>query len=166
MSNLTANRIDTTLTDAEFQTIKDSIRQIDNTLGGKLRSLTKEERKRLPKVHKMNLLFVQEAAQVVQQAGDMLPAYFSAEAMRTDEQLHLQLKELALMLGQLQEKVVDTLMLAGSEAYTSALTVYRMLQAAAKAGVPGADTLVAKLAERFKQASNAPEEDEDSALLN
>ena len=159
MSNLTLNRIDTTFTDAEFNNIKDAIRNIDSSLGGKTRSLTKEERKKLPKINKDNLLFVQDAALAADNARDLLPAYFSSEAMRTDTQYHLQLKELSLLLAQLQEKISDTMMLAGSEAYTSALTVYRMLQAAAKGGVSGAEPLATKLAERFKQASNAPEED-------
>ena len=40
-------------------------------------------------------------------------------------------------------------MIAGSEAYASALTAYRLFEAAAKAGVLGADAAYIPLAERF-----------------
>ncbi|RYF72173.1 MAG: hypothetical protein EOO39_12625 [Cytophagaceae bacterium] len=85
--------------------------------------------------------------------------------MRTDEQLHLQMKEIGMLTGQLHEKVTDTGLLAGSEAYVSALAVYRMTQAAAKAGVPGAKALADKLAERFQQASDAAPEEADASQL-
>ena len=54
-------------------------------------------------------------------------------------------------------KLNDTQMIAGSEAYVTALTAYRLFDAAAKAGVAGADTVNDLLKVRFAdQGSSAP----------
>lgn len=47
------------------------------------------------------------------------------------------------------EKLEDTQILAGSEAYVSALTGYKLFGAAADAGLPGADAIYDSLKTRF-----------------
>ena len=46
-----------------------------------------------------------------------------------------------LLAMQLTEKIRDTRMLCGSEAYVSSLSAYRFFEAAALAGVAGADAV-------------------------
>ena len=50
---------------------------------------------------------------------------------------------------QLGEQLLDTQILAGSDAYATALMIYRLAESAAKAGLPGADTLYQTLRQRF-----------------
>lgn len=50
-------------------------------------------------------------------------------------------------------------MLAGSEAYITALTAYRLLQSAAQDGVPGADTLYDRLKDRFAEQGRTDDTD-------
>jgi hypothetical protein len=69
--------------------------------------------------------------------------------MQNDLSLFTQLDEIILLVKQLLERLEDTQMLAGSEAYTSALAVYRLISSAADAGVPGADAVNAQLKARF-----------------
>ncbi|RYZ18585.1 MAG: hypothetical protein EOO16_22125 [Chitinophagaceae bacterium] len=165
MSNITSNRINHTFTQTEIDEIRQHFSAINRIMSSKLVGLTKEERKKLPKMYKANLLFVQDARMVADNNPELFPSYFSADAMRTDEELHLQLKEIGMLSGQINEKVMDTSLLAGSEAYVSALAVYRMTQAAAKAGVGGAKALADKLAERFQQAGEAVPEEADNNQL-
>ena len=54
-----------------------------------------------------------------------------------------------IKLSQILEKINDTQLLAGSEAYTSALTVYKLFGSAADAGIPGTDTIYDLLKQRF-----------------
>ena len=63
--------------------------------------------------------------------------------------LFTQLDEIIMMTKQLLEKMEDTQLLAGSEAYTSALTLYKLFGSAADAGVAGTDTIVSQLKQRF-----------------
>ncbi len=67
--------------------------------------------------------------------------------------LFTQTDELLLLIRQLLEKVEDTHMLAGSEAYVSALISYKLFGSAADAGMPGADAIYDQLKARF--ANNA-----------
>jgi hypothetical protein len=49
----------------------------------------------------------------------------------------------------LSEKISDTQMLAGSEAYITSLAAYRMFEGAAKAGMAGADSVYDELKQHF-----------------
>jgi hypothetical protein len=51
----------------------------------------------------------------------------------------------------------DTQMLAGSEAYSSALTAYKLFQAASEAGLKGSDAIYDSLKARFAQTSSTQE---------
>ena len=78
-----------------------------------------------------------------------LPAYFSVAELKKDLTLYQQLDPLLLEINKLAEKIDDTQMLAGSEAYVTALAAYRNFEAAAKAGIQGADTIYELLKARF-----------------
>lgn len=57
--------------------------------------------------------------------------------------------ELILLHNQLGEKLQDTQLLAGSEAYIGALTLYKLFASAAEAGVAGSDAVYNQLKQRF-----------------
>ncbi|UPT69585.1 MAG: hypothetical protein M0D53_10425 [Flavobacterium sp. JAD_PAG50586_2] len=52
-------------------------------------------------------------------------------------------------MKQTLEKLQDTQLLAGSEAYASGLTIYKLFGSAADAGIPGADAIYDQLKQRF-----------------
>ncbi|NJR42600.1 MAG: hypothetical protein HC767_07950, partial [Akkermansiaceae bacterium] len=68
-----------------------------------------------------------------------------------DYDLAMRLQSMEMQIASLLEKVSDTNLAAGSEAYVTGLTIYNSLKAAAKVNVPGAKALVTELAERFVQ---------------
>ena len=72
--------------------------------------------------------------------------------------LFAQLDELNTLVNQLGERINDTQLLAGSEAYVSALAAYRNFEAAASAGVSGADTIYDLLKSRFANQGGAATE--------
>ena len=74
--------------------------------------------------------------------------------MQNDLKLYQQLDELATILRQTLERIEDTRILAGSEAYVAALSVYKLAGAAASAGVEGTDTIYEQLRERFTVSTN------------
>ena len=86
----------------------------------------------------------------------MLPGYLNVATMQTDLQLFSQLDELTPLVRQLLEKLEDTQILAGSEAYVSALAGYRLFGAASEAGIPGADAVYDGLKARFSTGSTSP----------
>lgn len=143
MSNLTNNRINTTATAAQITAVKTALQTINTNLPF-LIGLTKEERIALPAIDVNNKAFAEDAISAGLNNATLIPAYVSVATMQNDMTLFNQLDEIAGIVNQLLEKIEDTKLLAGSEAYVSALTLYRLFGAAAEAGVPGSDTIVAQ----------------------
>jgi hypothetical protein len=79
----------------------------------------------------------------------LFPVYLSGVELHKDFTLYNQLDELVTFASQLSEKLRDTQILAGSEAFVMSLSIYKLMEAASNAGMPGADTIYEQLAERF-----------------
>jgi hypothetical protein len=148
MANLTNNRLSIILEADALKKILIQIQEINNLLPF-LIGLNTEERVKLPKIDGSNRLFVQDTLKVMKQNGAIMPNFVNVEELEKDFILYEQLDAVLSAVNQLQEKLRDTQMLAGSEAYSSALMAYRMFQMAADAGLAGMDTVVDDLKQRF-----------------
>ena len=158
MSNITNNRVDKVLTDSENVDLVNAFKTLQTLIEPWAKSLTMDERKTLPKMDEVNSVFVGDTLVQMATFGNILPPYLAPERIDTDKKLYDQLEGYKQWAYKIAELIEDTQMLAGSEAYTSSLTVYRLFEAAAKAVVPGADTAYNALKERFKsQGGPAPE---------
>ena len=147
-TNPTTSRLSLALPAAKLakitQLLTDLNAELDFTVG-----LTTEERVALPKMNDGSEPFVDDALAGAQQNADIFPAYIKLEELQKDLALYTQLGPLVERLAGLSERLRDTQILAGSEAYVTALMIYRLAEAAAKAGLPGADTLYKALRKRF-----------------
>ncbi|WP_300602792.1 hypothetical protein [Niabella sp.] len=148
MTNATFNRVDATLTPAVVQTVKDQLMAIEQALPF-LVGLTNAERMALPKISVSNKVFTEDAIQAAANNAALLPAFIKVENMKKDLALFHALDELVMLVQQLGEKLADTQLLAGSEAYSSALAMYKILGAAAESGVQGTKTVYEQLRQRF-----------------
>jgi hypothetical protein len=154
--NITINRLNTVMKDAEITAVKNLIKDIYGNMPF-LIGLTTDERVTLPKISENNKVFVSDSINALANNAPMLPSYLNAADIKSDLTLYEQLDELEMLALQLVEKIQDTRMLCGSEAYTSSLTAYRLFEAAASAGIPGADSIYDALKQRFAgQGSSAP----------
>lgn len=147
--------IDASITDAQRTAVFAAITQID-TLLAFLINLTAQERQTLPKMGSATQSFVSKALEIAANNPQFIPPYADIPAMKKDFELALRLQGIEMQLASLHEKVSDTNLAAGSEAYVTGLTIYNSLKAAARVNVPGAKALAAELAERFTQASDTP----------
>lgn len=148
MSNLTNNRINITATAAQITAVKTALQTITTNLPF-LIGLTMEERIALPSIDVNNKAFTEDAISAGLNNAALIPSYVSVPNMQNDMTLFNQLEEITGIVNQLSEKLEDTKLLVGSEAYVSALALYRLFGAASEAGVPGSDAIVAKLKTRF-----------------
>lgn len=148
MANLTNNRINTTATAAQVTAVKTALQTIAANLPF-LVGLTTEERIALPSINVSNKAFTEDAINAGVNNPTLIPSYVSVVNMKNDMLLFTQLDEIIMMTKQLLEKMEDTQLLAGSEAYTSALTLYKLFGSAADAGVGGTDAIVTQLKQRF-----------------
>ena len=154
MSNLTNNRIDTVMTPAQVTDVKNAITAINTAISFSV-SLTAEERMTLPKISVANKSFTEDAINALDNNAAIFPAYLNVGQMQNDLKLYQQLDEIAIMLRQTLERIEDTRILAGSEAYVAALTVYKIVGAAAKGGIEGSETIYEQLRERFTTRTNS-----------
>ncbi|GAA0537707.1 hypothetical protein [Chitinophaga japonensis] len=158
-SNIPLNRVSATITAEDLQAVRQSITAITEKLPF-LTGLTDDEKKRLPKIDGSNKTFVEDALQAIKTNSTLVPSFVNPEEMSKDLALFMQLDEIHLLLQELTEKVRSTQTVAGSEAYSSALMSYRLFQAAAQAGVPGAASIFNHLRQRFSgqgRSQTAPE---------
>lgn len=149
-----SNRISAVLTDAQITALRTAISTIESTLPF-LIGLTSEERKSMPKISDANKTFTEDASAALLVNPELFPVYVKPAELANDLKLYQQLDEFVQRIAKFSEKLTDTQSLAGSEAYVSALTVYRLAESAANAGVAGADTLYNQLRNRFAEQGNA-----------
>lgn len=148
MSNMTNNRLSITLTAAQINAVRTAIATIRTNLP-MLIGLTTDERKTIPKIDVNNKVFVEDTVNAMENNPSLLPAYFNTAELKKDLELFQQLEPLLQEINKLQELIDDTKLLAGSEAYVTALAAYRNFAAAATAGIPGADSVYDTLKARF-----------------
>lgn len=146
--NITINRLNTVMANADIDAVKKSIKDIYGSMPF-LIGLTTDERVTLPKISENNKVFVGDSINALVNNAPMLPSYLNVADIKSDLTLYEQLDELEMLALQLVEKIQDTRMLCGSEAYASSLAAYRLFEAAASAGIPGADAIYNALKQRF-----------------
>lgn len=118
-------------------------------------NLTPTDRMTIPKMGNLTQSFVTDALTVAENNPQFVPPYVDTAGMRADLEYARALAAVESKLRSLLEKVSDTRMLAGSEAYSAALLVYHSLEGAERSSTPGAGSLRAQLASRFAMAKKA-----------
>lgn len=149
MANILANRVSATLTPEQISEVKTALQKVRETLPF-LVGLTKDERKSMAKINTVNRSFTESAIAAISNNPDIFPLYLDVKEIRTDLTLFDQLDEIVKLSNQINESLRDTQIIAGSEAYISALTGYKFVAAAAKGGVQGAKTVYDDLKKRFE----------------
>ena len=146
--SIQSNRISTVLDDAKIADIRKKFDELEAALSFII-GLTIDERVNMPKINVANRTFVMDSQAALQTNASFMPAYVNVPEMGKDITMYNQLEEFTQRAAQLSEKLGDTQMLAGSEAYLTSLAAYRLFEAAAKAGLPGADAIYDSLKVRF-----------------
>ena len=146
--------IDATVTDAQRTAVFAAITSVETNLDF-LINLTAQERQALPKMGSATQSFVSKALEIAGNNPQFVPPFVNVPAMQKDYDLAMRLQGIEMQLASLHEKVADTNLAAGSEAYVTGLTIYNSIKAAAKVNVPGAKALATELSERFAQAASA-----------
>jgi hypothetical protein len=157
MSNVTNNRLNITATAAQVTAVKNALQAIQTNLPF-LVGLTMDERKSLLAIDVNNKTFTEDAINAAANNPTLVPSYISVPNMQADLTLFNQLDELLMLANQLCERIDDTKLLAGAEAYNASRLFYKAVQTAAKAGVPSADSIAQQLSTRYANQGKANNE--------
>lgn len=154
---MSQNRISATLSLEDRKKIVDSIKAIEQQLQF-LVDLTKAEIRRMPKMGSRSKPFVEKGLEVATLHPELLPGYFNVKEMQKDLDLYNTLLPIQISISRLANRLEDTMMLLGSEAFTAALLVYNQLQLAPHSG--GLDDITREMSQRFAQANKDDGSDE------
>ncbi len=148
------NKISVTISPEVVVTVNKAIETINNSLPF-LINLTNDDRKALLKMGDKSMAFVNKGLEYAKQNQGILPVYLNIPEFEKDVVVTNDLASIRNSLLQLIEKLDDTVLQAGSEAFNAALIFYTAVKGAAKAGQPGMKTIYADLQSRFPGRSKA-----------
>jgi hypothetical protein len=142
------NRVSFSITTEVEQSILDAIAQIESDLP-MLINLSAEDRHDLPKMGDKTLAFVTKSLEYAKQNPGVVPPFLNIPEFEKDVNAATSMSKILRPLKQLLERIDDTTMLTGSEAYSAALIFYGAVKGAAKADVGGMKTVYDDLQSRF-----------------
>ncbi len=149
------NRISIEISGEAKTKVTESLNGIEEAIGGQLISLTNKDRVQLPKMSDGTIPFVEKVISYAKSSPEFLPPYVDVVEMDNDFTLVEALTDVLREVKQLHDNLEDTITLAGSEAYTAALSYYNSVKMAAKLEVPGAKSIQSDLSKRFAKAGSS-----------
>ncbi|MFA8434546.1 MAG: hypothetical protein ACEPOZ_08530 [Marinifilaceae bacterium] len=152
------NQISFQLSEEEKAQILQAIETLKSVLEPKLITLRPEERRGLSRMGDKTVSFVEKAVDYAAQYPDYMPGFIDINETKIDIESVRTLRQFLTPIESLASQLDDTMALAGSEAYTSALAIYKVLKNAANLGQPGAEEAAKELRYRFPQRRKKEEE--------
>lgn len=144
------NLISTTIPAETLAAINTSLATINTALANILLfNLIADERKAMRVMGDKSIAFVQKALEYAENNPALLPPYLDLAEAKKDFVLAHDLYGIQQQINILQRAVEDTMMVAGSEAYDTALIFYNSVKGASRVNVPGSEAVYNDLQQRF-----------------
>lgn len=89
------------------------------------------------------------------------PPYIDVAELKKDLDAYFQLKPFDTLAKQLSDEFSDTVMMAGSEAYSVALVYYNTVKMGARMNGPGAKAIYEELRKRFEGQGKSKSSDQE-----
>lgn len=154
MGNITENKLNLVITAADLTAINTSIAAIGLKLPAG--SLTDDQRMNLKSINVDNKVFVEDAiVEMTVNGAGIMPAFLNVVNLQNDITLYNQLDTIESGINTLLQRISDLKRIAGDEAYTGGLMVYRIFESANSAGINQAKQSYEKLSARFNAQGNA-----------
>ena len=151
------NLVSLSISESELAEIRKAIEILQKVLSPHLLELTASERESIPKMGDKTVAFVTKATEHAEANTKLVPAFVDVEELRKDLGAIEILRPLFNSLNQLSKGLDDTMTVAGSEAYISALAFYQSVKVGAKLNVAGAQEIYNDLQVRFPGRSKKKE---------
>jgi len=143
------NKVSFVLSEEEKTQVNQAIETLVTVFEPKLSHLTADDKKELPKMGNKTVSFVEKSLEYADLYPGFMPAFIDIPEAKVDLESVKTLRQLFLPLERITNEIDDTITLAGSEAYSSALSIYKVLKNAASMGQPGAAEATSELKSRF-----------------
>lgn len=154
---MSTEKISYELTEEAYGQLAQSIRALDSQLTFAV-NLTTEDRKSYQIMGDKTIAFVEKSVQYTDERPDLVPPFLNIPEFKKDLKLAKQLRELLLILNPVVEKISDSYLAAGIDAFEAARKMYNFVKAAADSGAPGSDSIAAELRKRFVRRKSDSQE--------
>jgi hypothetical protein len=144
------NLISLNIPQADIDAIKDALQVLETKLLPHLVELTNDEKVELPKMKDKTMAFVLKATDHAEHNPKLAPAYMDVVELRKDLKAVELFRNFQIPLEKINKALDDSITIAGSEAYTSALSFYNTVKMGAKMNVSGAQEVYEDLKVRFE----------------
>ncbi len=145
--------ISTELSDENKNLVIQGFRAAEALIDPFAKNLTREERREFPVMGKKLFGFAQTTIEYQRNHPHLVPNFVSLPEQEKDMDLTVQLREVLEVVEPIYEKIKDTYMAVSAETYLAARVFYDSVKAAAKAGVPGTNTIARDLGEIYKKST-------------
>jgi hypothetical protein len=157
---MSENRVSISLSPEQQAILTNSFNSAAQILNAVCISLTAEDRQEFHKMGPKSVSFVSSAVQHAQQNPKFVPGFVDVPELAKDVDAVVLLNQLLNLVAPLCKQLEDTILLAGSEAYSAALSFYKAVGDASKKNVPGAEVVYTDLKSKLPQAK--PRKPKDS----
>ncbi len=144
------NRISIQIPEDVLNEIRECLTKARTLMAPYAQSLTPKQRQGLAKMSDGTEAFVTKSLDFMASDPQFNPPYIDLAELKKDLDAYFQLKPYDTLATQLSDEFSDTVMMAGSEAYTTALAYYNAVKMAARMNVPGAKAIYEELRKRFE----------------
>ncbi|WP_317931752.1 hypothetical protein [Halioxenophilus sp. WMMB6] len=139
--------------EADKQEILAALKTLNTKLLPHLKSLPAKTRMELPKMGERSIAFVMKAREYAEMYPELTPPYIDLSTFDADMAAVYELTGFERYVLPMTNNIADSKLLAGSEAYATALIYYRAMRNAAAAEQPNARTIYEDLSSRFPGGS-------------
>ncbi len=135
--------------DQQMTEFKQEINSMDGKISMYVTNLTNEERRSTWKLGPQSMPFVNEVKKCANLYPEFRAGFFDMEKFEKDLNFSTQAADLAKDLAPVLEKLSESAMAAGADAFAAARTFYEAVKAGVKANKPGADAILERLEDVF-----------------
>ncbi len=145
------NLMSVVFTTEELTKLDEAIKTIEETIAGKTRNLTLEERKQFGRIAEQNKLFVNKAKEYMEEYPQHIPPFIDKDEFDKDFASRAIIEKRLIRIEGITEQLSDTKILLDNDNYSNALTFYRNIRFLSKEEVPGTTSIVEDLSQFFSR---------------
>lgn len=143
------NLISVVIPQGTIDQINQLFEQIDTLIAPFVINLTPDERTEFGRIRLENAQLPVKTLMYMNQLPNVVPSYLDLTEFTNDQQSRVILENFIARASSLREKLDDTFILLGTDAYNACVLFYRALKTAAESNVPGATSAYEDLRQHF-----------------
>ncbi|UCH98440.1 MAG: hypothetical protein JSV88_16785 [Candidatus Aminicenantes bacterium] len=157
---MTYEKVSYVMSNEEKEALKQDINALREKVSKFSINLSVNERHSMQKMGNKSIAFVEQSLKYAKEHPEFVPPYLNLEEFEKDLDLANQLRDLLKIAEPVLEKLSDTFLAAGADAFAAARAFYDSIKAAAKNNAPGADAIVAELKKRYDRRKSKTRDEE------